>query len=283
MSQEVTWGAGAGYENLDLSGRELFVRFAGFRRETDNPARLLVKTGLAWGYIERDGKVYKRGTETEPESLVINPADCFQDKFYWRFEIVAGEFVSEEVPHSTRMKGIAFPSGNRIKFITGPQKSGFIQTAEACGLNLAALDDSSQLFDPTYFDPDWIASLEMPLSFEQVLLKLVEPKLLQLAEEGHVVKVRTQPESNWIQWDSFAPLSPEAAKRVLSSDGAADKLRQRIKSEVQAGRYTASDVAAQATQVCPTLDVSGGKPILEQLSEAQLRQLLEKLAPGPAL
>lgn len=279
MSQ-ITWETGDGYTDVDLSGRELFVKFAGFRREPDDPARLLVKTSLAYGYVERDGKVYKRGTQTEPETLVVNAGDCYQDKFYWRFEVVTGEFVGEEAPYSTRMKGIAFPGQTRIKFITGPQKSGFIQTAEACGLNLSALDDGSQLFDPGYFHPDWIAGLEAPLSFEQVLLKLVEPKLLQIAEDGHIVKVRTQPDSNWIKWDSFVPLSPDAARRLVEADDTAEELRRRIKAGVPA-LYTASDVANKAGEVHP--DLSRTSPILDQLDEGELERLLALLVPDPSL
>lgn len=287
MSTDIGWGGGegrVGYSDVDLKGQTLYLKFLGFRRDPNDPSRLLVKDRFkSFGYAkEDDGRVFKKPAESGGERVLV-PADqvasqCYDPTMYWQFSIVKPfELAGEEPACSTTLKGIYF--GMRLgkpyfEFGVVPSKgfslSGFITMAINCGMNKLAVDSTGDLFDPEYIPKERLASLTTPLSFEQIVLKVVEPMLLDYTEEGWLVYAKTSPHSNWLQNKTAQALGESDRDKIqreyeafqasqapveadTSSDGGAD-LRYEIRAYAGTGHH--QEVVDAIRAVAPEADVN---------------------------
>ena len=163
--------------------------------------------------------------------------------------------------------------------------------AQKCGLQIAAMDEDSQMHDPGYVSDSLealgaIVQSGMPLEVTDVLEHLVESKLKEAADGGLLLRVKTSDKSNWIQYASVTPLTPEQASRFHAAaeagqDQAAalrDQVRAMIPAEDDARTEFLGKVYTAATAIHPGLPPSG---MLEGMNADELQQLVSKLARTP--
>jgi len=173
-------------------------------------------------------------------------------------------------------------------------KVGTYVVAEKCGLDLAALDTESEMFDPDYVAEGIealgrIVQSGSPLQVTDVLEHLVEAKLKEAAEGGLLLEVRTgekrqNSRSPWIGYGTISPLTPTQAARFQAAAEAGhdeaealrDQIRGMIPTEADAAREFLPKVYVEACVIHPGLPQSG---MLAALNATELQQLVDKLAP----
>lgn len=291
------------FEEVEFYGREAVVRFHSFRR--DNSGTIMVLEKKIYDYFQdASGQWFRRGATTEEGPTPVSADEVeYGDRIYLQFEIVSpAEFVGKQLPLRVPLKGIVVkkaPDGRwhfnlprRSMGLDDPRyKVGLFVIAEKCGLDLAALDTESQMYDSDYVEEglqalNQIVQSGMGLREIDVLEHLIEAKLKEAAERGLLLKVKTGEKrqgqtSPWIQYASVTPLTLEQAARLQASAEAgqdeADTLRDKVRAMIPDGverRDFLRKVYASASAIHPGLPQQG---MLEVLNADELKQLVSKL------
>jgi hypothetical protein len=145
---------------------------------------------------------------------------------------------------------------------------------------------------PVYIEDEIAALVEHatdPLTPVQVLTYVVEPKLFQAAEDGHLFNVRTS-EISWIKWDSLSALTEAEVAQVMDQtasaqaegEAEADEIRQWIRQQAAEAEDPAAFVdriATLAVDVQPDVDM---EHLMDSCSLPTLRHIKQRLAPAQA-
>lgn len=301
VQYDPTLGDSQSYDDFPFAGKEAIVRFAGFRRSDDG--RILVLERSTFDY-DKDavGQWLRKGKTAEEGPTPVSPEDVeYQDNIYWQFTIVSPvEFAGKTLPLRGALKGVVakleadgqwhFNLTRRAMGLDDPQyMTGLFVIAQKCGLDTAAMDEESQMYDPSYVSNSLevlgaIVQSGMPLEVTDVLEHLVEAKLREAADGGLLLRVKTSDKSNWIQYASVTPLTPEQASRFHATAQAGqdqasalrDQVRAMIPAEGDEHQEFLKRVYAEAGTIHPGLPQSG---MLADLNAAELQQLVDKLAP----
>lgn len=278
-------------EEFDFSDREAIVKCIGFSRSQDGA--LVVKDRLGYGLQQ----VGEQIVDTLNGDAIVRDSDAWERVVYYQFEIVAyqdqdgspgHEHVGKSLPYTSKLKGITTYKDDEGKWwfkmpglgLADAQfRTGLFTIAEKCGFDVQALNVGSALYSPEYI-ADEVAKLESPITPEDILTRIVEPKLLAAAENGLLLKVHTGPNSNWVQWGSITPLTPEQAARYheaqASSSAKSEELRDKLRGMAKdAPEDFADRVLALALEVQPGV---ARDSILEQLAASTMEHVIERLS-----
>ena len=262
-------------EEFQLHDKEAIVRFAPFSRTQDGD--LVVSSQPEFEFYQEDDQWFRRGaTRDEGSTPVLESEVIFWDTVYYQFEIVAylerdgspgREHLGKHLPYGSKLKGIKTYKDDAGKwwfkmpglgFKDSKYRTGLFVVAEKCGFDIQALNPESGLYSPEYI-ADEMAALESPLGPEQIIEKVIEPKLLAAAESGLLLQVHTNANSNWVQYGSITTLSPEQAARyheqAASEDTKVEGLRTKVREMAKgAGPDFATQVYKLALQVQADVD-----------------------------
>jgi hypothetical protein len=258
-------------------------RFSGFTRNQDGQIVVKEKPSGAPGSDEVADYVYanceivspvEHAGEDLPLRIKLKGIRCYQDDVgAWKFHL----------------SGLALDSEFR--------PTGLFQNAKEMGFKTTALDPQSQIgYEvneagvPVYIADEVERLIEVatyPLTPVQVLDVVIEPKLKQAAEAGHLFNVRTS-EISWIIWNSLQALSGEdavtiqaqAQAQAAAGEAQAEAIRQRIRegqAEAEDAQAFAERVRAYAADVQP--DVDGGH-LLASCTPATLEHIQNRLWPA---
>ena len=297
----VTMDPGLGsqqYEDFEFHGREAIVRFDEFGRDESGEIRVLEKPVYEC-FQDQGGQWFRRGEgEQGPTPISADEVET-QDNVYWQFEIVSpAEFAGKHLPLRGALKGIVVKKAPDGKWhFNLPRRSmglddakfkvGLYVIAEKCGLDLAALDTESQMYDPDYVSEglealNQIVQADMPLREVDVLEHIIEAKLKEAADRGLLLKVKTSDRSNWIQYGSVTPLTSEQAARFQEAEAGqqdeAETLRDHVRAMIPSDgadrQVFLKDVYNKAVAIHPGLPTSG---MLDALNASELQQLVAQL------
>lgn len=290
------------FDDFEFKGQEAIVRFLEFRR--DEGGEILVLEKPIFDYVEEAGQWYRRGATAEEGRTPVSAEEVeYQDNIYWQFAVVSpSEFAGKCLPLRGALKGIVVKRDaatgrwhfNLLRRAMGLDdakfKVGLMVVAEKCGLDLAALDTGSQMYDEDYVAEgiealNQIVQADMPLRKIDVLEHVIEAKLKDAAERGLLLKVKTNERSNWIQYGSITPLTAEQAVRFQAAEAGqqdeADALRDRVRGMIPTDAAERKDflrkVYTEASAIHPGLPEQG---MLQALNAAELQQLIARLT-GP--
>lgn len=283
-------------EDFNFHDREAIVRFHDFSRTQDGA--LLVKDRLGYGLQQ----VGEQIVDTRNDNKVVRDAEAWEKVVIYHFEIVAyqeddgsagHEHVGKSLPYTSKLKGITCYKDDAGKWwfkLPGlglrdaKFRTGLFTIAEKCGFDIQALNSDSTLYSPEYI-ADEVAMLESPITPEDVIVKVIEPKLLAAAEGGVLLRVHTGPNSNWVDWGSIETLTAEQAARYheaqVSGEAKAEELRNTIRGMAKdAPEDFADQVHKLALQVQPGI---AQEDLLSQLTVATMEYVVSSLSePEPA-
>lgn len=309
----IGWGGGEGssrnYDDVDMKDTSLYLQFTGYRRDAHDTDRLSTKPRFKnFGFVKRGDQVFTKPSVQGDQSVLVPAAEvptrCWETVMYIEFNIIKPfEFAGESPGCSVTLKGISIGTRAgrpyfefRVVPFKGGSLSGFINLAIACGLNKMAVDSTGDLFDPTYISQEALRSLVIPLSFDQIAIKIIEPLLLAKAEENHLVYAKTSPNNNWLQNKTVTSLEAADQARVWAEHGAwqaeqsqvspgaassdATSLRQQIRQLAADGKHV--QVVDAIRELAPQVDVNVAGS-LDRVPDDLLSQVLAKAQGGVAL
>lgn len=283
-------------EDFEFHDREAIVRVAPFSRNQED--ELVVKNQPEFEFYQEGDQWYRRGATRDEGRTAVDESDVvFWDTVYYQFQIVAyqegdrtpgQEHVGKTLPYGSKLKGIkTYPDDEGKWWFKMPGlgikdskfRTGLFVVAKECGFDIEALNPTSALYSPEYI-ADEVEALSSPLLPEDILIGIIEPKLLGAAENGLLLKVHTSPNSNWVQYGSIAALTPEQAERYhqaqASEDVGAEELRNTLRGmakDVPEG--FATRVLKLASEVQPGVEQAG---ILDQLTVATMEYVVKQLS-----
>lgn len=244
---DVDWG-------IDFPDKSAVVKFSEFRRGDEGD--IIVANKPDGKYYQRDGQWYARGDTADEGSSAVAEVDVkYSDYVYARMEVVSPvEVAGGELPLRVKLKGIYCYQRDGEWFFTLPgsgldrrpdgerfRPTGLFQQAKEMGFQIPRLDPESPLCEkdesgtPLYIAGE-VASLADkmydPLEPVHVLEHVIEAKLKQAAEAGHLFAVQTS-NIGWIVWNSLAALTAEDAavisQQVSQGEDEANVYRQQIR------------------------------------------------------
>ena len=293
------------FEEIDFYDRKAIVKFHAFQRD-DSGGILVLEKKIFDYFQDASGQWFRRGEgDAGPTPVTADDVE-YQDMIYWSFEIVSPpEFAGKFLPFRGALKGIVVKlEADGLWHFNLPRRSlglddamymvGMYVVAKKCGLDLAALDGESEMFDPDYVAEgvsalSQIVQAGLPLKVTDVLEHLIERKLKEAAEAGLLLEVKTgekrpNSQSPWIGYGSISALTPAQAARFQAAAEAgqdqAEALRDQVRGMIPTEGIERQEflkrVYDEASAIHPGLPSSG---MLAELNATELQQLADKLAP----
>lgn len=285
MTGNVRYGDGAPSQYGDdpaLQGETLFGRFVGFTRKQDGA--LSTKEKMPFRFFVKGDDVFERADEgRQKPQRKLPPKEVaeivMETEVYFRLQVVTGENAGVVCPCSGRVKGIYVWEDDEdgwqfwIKTAIDAERkndrlSGFVETSIELGLNARLLDVTSAFFAQVNEDgekaglayvKEALENLESPLTVQQIVEWLIEPKLLEAAEDGRLVEFTVDPKAkrgNWVKRATIKALSAaDAAKVEVAVDMPeqaekldAEALKDELKAAAAAGTITKEMLLAEANR-----------------------------------
>lgn len=137
---------------------------------------------------------------------------------YFRCKVIWPEpHYGQVVPLSSPIGGIQFPKGARvmaINFLTDDQYvPRLMKLAVSFGFDRGYFTPGSPIFDPDYLKP-FIQDLELPLTEEMVLERLLVPILVRHGQQGHLIMAETSENSHFLVGSSVKAVGEREAKAI---------------------------------------------------------------------